>query len=257
VPVASDALVSFDQLRRTEFYGELLEPQNIGHGALFMVDDTPERHVGLSFHRSRARGSFASSELMAPAPLLPHMRRAIQLRVLLEQSDQQRRLAVEILDRVVPGILLVDGAGRVMFANRAATDLAATRDAIVLENRSIRARHRAQSHLLQSLIGFAAAGGPGGAMAVTRASGRLPIAALVAPLKGALAFAAAADGVAGVVAIFLTDPNDRPSRRPNIWLPSTASHPPRRGWRCRSRRPARSPAPPRRCTSRRRPCART
>ena len=38
-PAASDSFVSFDQVRRTDFYGEILEPWDIGHGALFVVDD--------------------------------------------------------------------------------------------------------------------------------------------------------------------------------------------------------------------------
>src|SRR5215831_13177054 len=52
IPIAGDSLVPFDKLRRTEFYGELLEPRNVGHAALFTIDDTPKFHVGMAIHRS-------------------------------------------------------------------------------------------------------------------------------------------------------------------------------------------------------------
>ena len=184
----------------------MLEPQDIAHAALWAVDDTPAFHVAMSIHRSAERGPFTPTELAASQQLLPHLRRAMQLRLLLERSEWQQLLALEALDRLASGALLVDGSGRVVFANRAALELAATRDVIVVEARGIRTRHRTQTRLLQSLIGSAIRGGPGGALAVARASGALPIAVLVAPLKGALALAAAVDGLAGAAAIFLSDP---------------------------------------------------
>ena len=48
----SDSLIPFDQLRRTAFYGDLLEPAKVAHAALFMVDKTPTYDVAISIHLS-------------------------------------------------------------------------------------------------------------------------------------------------------------------------------------------------------------
>lgn len=58
IPAASDSFVSFDQLRGTDFHGEILEPWDIGHAALFAIDDAPKFHVAMTIHRSTRRGPF-------------------------------------------------------------------------------------------------------------------------------------------------------------------------------------------------------
>lgn len=210
VPISSDAITPWDGFRRTDFYGEICQPQNFAHAALFNVDNTLTFHVAMSLHRSKARGPFTSTELAGSGRFLPHLRRAMQLRFLVERSRRQEKLALETLDQLTLGVLLVDGAGRVLFANTAALNLAASRDAIVLKDGVVGTRRHSQGPPLHDLIASAIAGGPGGALAISRASGALPISALVAPLKGALAAAVAADVQTGAAAIFLTDPEQQP-----------------------------------------------
>ena len=205
-PAASDAFVPFDQVRRTDFYGEILEPWNIGHGALFVVDDMPKFHVAMSIHRSTTRGPFTSTELEASQELLPHLRRAMQLRFLLERSREQEKLALEALDQLAAGVLILDSQARVLFANMAAREIAAARDVLVLTNRTVRCRHREQSDILRRFIGFAIAGGPGGSLLLSAPSRRLPVSALVTPLVGTLAVSLAAQGAQGAAAVFLSDP---------------------------------------------------
>jgi DNA-binding CsgD family transcriptional regulator len=205
-PAASDSFVSFDQLRHTDFYSEILEPLGIGHGALFVVDDMPKFHIAMTIHRSTTRGPFTSTELEASQEFLPHLRRAMQLRLLLERNREQEKLALEALDQLAVGVLILDSQARVLFANMAAQEIATAQDVLVLTDRTVRCRQREQSDVLRKLVGSAIAGGPGGLLLLSAPSRRLPVSALVTPLVGTLAVSLAAQGLQGAAAVFLADP---------------------------------------------------
>jgi DNA-binding CsgD family transcriptional regulator len=206
IPVASDSLVSLDEVRRTDFYGEILEPWGVAHGAFFVIDDTPKFHVAMSINRSTTRGPFTSTELEASQELLPHLRRAMQLRLLLERNREQEKLALEALDQLAAGVLILDSGAHVLFANTAAQEIAAPQDVLVLTDGTVRCRQREQSDILRRLVGSAIAGGPGGLLLLNASSRRLPVSMLVAPLVGTLAVSLAAQGLQGAAAIFLSDP---------------------------------------------------
>ena len=177
----------------------MLEPQNIAHAALAAIDDMPSFRVALSILRPAALGAFTACELASLERFLPHLRRCMQLRVMLDRGHRRESLALETLDALATGVLLLDASARVLFANAAALDLANTRDAIVLEDGTVKARQVCQARHLRELIACAIRGEAGGAVGLSRASGGLPLSVLVAPLQGAL-------GRVGAVALFLTDP---------------------------------------------------
>jgi DNA-binding CsgD family transcriptional regulator len=206
IPAASDSLVSLDEVRRTDFYGEVLEPWGVAHGAFFVIDDTPKFHVAMSINRSTARGPFTSTELEASQELLPHLRRAMQLRFLLERNREHEKLALEALDQLAVGVLILDGQARVQFANMAAQKIAAARDVLVLTDKTVSCRQREQNDVLRRLVGSAIRGGPGGSLLLSAPSRRLPVSALVTPLIGTLAMSLASQGLQGAAAVFLSDP---------------------------------------------------
>jgi DNA-binding CsgD family transcriptional regulator len=205
-PAASDSFVSFDEVRRTDFYGEILEPWGIAHGAFFVIDDTPKFHVLMNISRSTRRGPFTSTELEASQELLPHLKRAMQLRRLLERSREQEKLALEAIDQLAAGVLILDGQARVLFANMAAREIAAARDVLVLTDTTVRCRQREQNDVLRRFVGSAIAGGAGGSLLLSAPSRRLPVSALVTPLVGRLAVSLAAQGLQCAAAVFLSDP---------------------------------------------------
>jgi len=205
-PAASDSFVSFDQVRRTDLYGEILKPWGIAHGAFFVIDDTPKFHVLMNIFRSTTRGPFTSTELEASQELLPHLKRAMQLRFLLERNREQEKLALDALDQLAAGVMILDSQARVLFANMAAQKIVAARDVLVLTDRTVQCRQREQSDVLRRLVGSAIAGGPGGSLLLSAPSRRLPVSALVTPLVGTLAASLAAQGPRGAAAVFLSDP---------------------------------------------------
>jgi len=130
----------------------------------------------------------------------------MQLRLLLERNHEQEKLALEALDQLAAGVLILDSQAHVLFANMVAREMASARDVLVLTDGTVRCRQREQSDVLQKLVGSAIAGGPGGSLLLSASSRRLPVSALVTPLVGTLAVSLAAQGVQGAAAVFLSDP---------------------------------------------------
>lgn len=118
-------------------------------------------------------------------------------------------LGAAVLNRLSLGILVVDGAGRLVFTNQRGSLLLAAKDGLqVGPDRRCRVEDSAEQAQLASLIRRAAAGEDEGLdeaaplVAVTRNSGGRPFSVLVAPL--------AVRGWTGnpLAALFVTDPDE-------------------------------------------------
>jgi DNA-binding CsgD family transcriptional regulator len=130
----------------------------------------------------------------------------MQLRFLLERNREQEKLALDALDQLAAGVLILDSQARVVFANTAAREIATAQDVLVLAERTVRCQQREQSEALRRLVGSAITGGPGGSLLLSAPARRLPVSALVTPLIGTLAVSLAAQGLQGAAAVFLSDP---------------------------------------------------
>lgn len=104
---------------KTEFYRAWWQPQEL-HEALvanILIDDTKSGILG--FFRSRKQGPFGTCERTRLRRLLPHVRRAVEM--------NQRIAAASSFDAALhlieQGIVLLDGAGRIVFQNAAAQKL--------------------------------------------------------------------------------------------------------------------------------------
>jgi len=206
IPAASDSFVPLEHVRRTDFYGEVLEPWSIGHSAWFSIDDTRKHRVAMSINRSLARGPFTSEELRASLEILPHLKRAMQLRSLLERHREEQKLALGVLDQLASGVLIVDNSMHVIFANIVAEEIIGPRDVLVMADGTIRPRQRELGDTFRRLLESAIAGLPGGSLLLRRPTPRLPVSALVTPLAGTLAVSLADRGRIGAAAVFLADP---------------------------------------------------
>ncbi len=150
----------------------------------------------IGLHRPPGAAPFDALEREMVSAVLPHLRRAMQLRHRLGAGKgPPSPPGLAALDGLATGIVVVDAALRVLLANGAAEELAATgqgfrmiRDghgsagAVVLA-----ARHRRDSAALAALVGqVALAGSAGGAVRLHDEDGTPAIAALVTPLPARL-----------------------------------------------------------------------
>lgn len=181
---AVDAAVPARELIKTEFYAEILRPQQVLHEGVAILARDARRLVGLSVFRSAKIGHFDSEDLRLLSLVAPHFKRAAQMAWQLATHAAVDAAKSVALDRLDDGVLLLDASGHVLFANRAAEAIIALRDGLTLVREGLRAALPVDTARLQALIAETLQGSAGGTMRVTRPSLGGPFLLLVAPARG-------------------------------------------------------------------------
>lgn len=214
----ANRLVDMASLRRSAFHADILVPQA-------MEDQVVLAHAGLtrdgssggiSFVLSRRHLDGTEAAAARLGRLAPHLSRAIDLSL---QADRDRATAWQLarmLEAMPGAALLLDGKGRILRANAAADTLLREADGILAvrsDGLILTARARAEARRLSAAIAGALAvargedGRLGGALMVTRPSGRPPLLLLVTPLPPpAFSLWEAADGGARAL-VRIADPH--------------------------------------------------
>jgi DNA-binding CsgD family transcriptional regulator len=132
---------------------------------------------------------FTRAEIELFSYLIPHLQRAMQLQLRLAVLEDKQNGSAEALDRLPQGVLLVDGAGKVRFANRAAEEMLADGGALRIAGGVVRAARTDETCALHRAIACCVDTAAHGAEAassrvrVSRGAGRLPLRVLVIPLR--------------------------------------------------------------------------
>lgn len=193
--VTSDELVTPAEQRRSGFYQEWLRHLDIHHmlGAVFPVADGAVGVLGI--HRPRAAGAYAQRERRRAGLVLPHLQRVLRLRQRLAAQSRLHTAALGALDRLDTGVLVMDGACRIIHASAMAQSLLRENTALAVVGGRLWLR---LPHLHDRLLSRVRAAmdvahgrmaNPATALSVPR-PGRMPLALEVAPLRpsaGALA----------------------------------------------------------------------
>jgi DNA-binding CsgD family transcriptional regulator len=187
--VTDDMLVTPEEQRSSGFYGEWLAAFDIFHvvGGAFTLG---EGAVGvLGIHRPREAAAYGARDRHRTALLLPHLARAVRVGRHLTTAGLAQAAALDALDRLDTGVLVLDRRRRIIHANAPAEEsLRHNPDLGVLHG-----RFHLRDPLLQDRFALAlraattaAAGGlpdrAPAALAIPRA-GRLPLTLSVAPLR--------------------------------------------------------------------------
>jgi DNA-binding CsgD family transcriptional regulator len=156
-------------------------------GAWVPFSDSTKGVIGI--HRVRSLGDFGADDLRKTRIFLPHFRRALKVAHALGETRLNQQIALEALDALAVGLLLVDSSSRVLHANRRAERVLAAGDGLSRNAGSILSTGSlGETRLLHRLVAEASAllhsGGArgGGVMRVTRANCPQPLAILVAPV---------------------------------------------------------------------------
>lgn len=209
----SQSLMLDAQFERTGFYQDWTRRLDIYHmvGVLF-----PSTHgeIGvLGVHRPGAAGCYGEADRLRLGALFPHVRRALGLRDRLRGTPLAQNAALDALERIETGVLVVDASCIVLYANRAAERLLASAHEIRTPGRRLRLDDPGTNNRLMRLIREAVqtAGGnphmPAAALAVPR-PGRLPITLLVSPWRAAWT---PTDVARPAAMIFIRDPENSES----------------------------------------------
>jgi len=202
-------LCSDEEFARSEIYNELGKPYNDGvfHfvGTVLQV----ENHIGaFGFQNPRAAGPFQKRHAEALQLLVPHLARAMRMRIRLRQAEADRATTFSVLDTVTHGIALVTREARLVHANQGAWALLGKKDGISLDGKSLFAAARpGETVSLRRLIHECALPTGGGVVRLTRPSGKRPFEVLVAPLGARGRHETSHRAVA---IVFLRDPESKP-----------------------------------------------
>ena len=194
IPQQDEVLLATDVVDedafRGEFYNDFLLPQDQAQMLLGIPVANGYTLTTLNAFRPRNAAPFGAAEQDLLRRLLPHIRRSIAVHLRLDAVESEARLAEEILDRLPVGILIVDAQGKVLRLNPAAADLVDARDGLMLAPSGLAAHRHVETTRLAELIQSAArtakgnAAHPGGALRITRPSGKTAYSLMVTPLRG-------------------------------------------------------------------------
>jgi DNA-binding CsgD family transcriptional regulator len=197
-------VVPAEALMRTRFYHDILRPQRILHCLVEIALRTETGVLSVAVARSPSAGSGDDEDRAQFARVSHHLARAARLTVRLGDMAEQRpslERALDVLDR---GIILVDRAARLVWANRAADRILAANDGLTLSHGVVHGLAPATTRAVASLVACASARRRGpGAIRAERPSLAEPYIVFAAPLGTAERWPAA--GRAAVMLV-ITDP---------------------------------------------------
>jgi DNA-binding CsgD family transcriptional regulator len=142
------------------------------------------------------------------APLLPHLRRAIEIMLRVIRSRQRRDSALSALERIPQAVIFLGDRRQILCSNRAARRIVRRRDGLMVHGTELRATTARGSQDLGTLCDQASRRFPGplglDVLRIDRASGRTPLELCAVPIGSTRDPSFLTDGP--LLALFITDP---------------------------------------------------
>jgi DNA-binding CsgD family transcriptional regulator len=186
--VSMDRLVPRRLLERSDHYAELLVPWHIEQclGAVLFKD---AQSIGVyTAYRPAQKPALDEQNEATMDRFVPHLRRAVELHRRLAAADGLGRGALEALHQLRLGVVLLDGRGRVLFANHSACGVFSSADGLTHVAGRLAAsapdEHAALARLVAEVVCTGQRRGTeaGGALLLHRPSGKRPLSVLLTPL---------------------------------------------------------------------------
>lgn len=153
--------ISDSEFQRSEFYQDYLRQSGIFYALGGTVIRDADHMAVFGVQRAQGCGAFSRELADMVEPLMPHLRQAYLTQRTLQAVNRMCDTLGETLHLVSSPVLIVDGGGRLHFANRAGEALLARQDGLRLQQRIVTATHRKQVKLLAESFAKAAQGSPG------------------------------------------------------------------------------------------------
>lgn len=211
----SEAVISVAELETTEYYNDFARPRGLGnYAAGVIIERSAKRSIALSLCDHRDDTDRRDQQLWLLDILTPHIERAFRLHNLLDRERVQAEAAVSVFESWAHAALVLAADGRVLTMNRAAEELIASRNGILLTRAGrLRAGAEIANAALDQAIFHCAAQLPAEGLALPRLHGS-PLNALLSPLPSG---AQIGDAQGGSVLLVLSDP-DALHRAPIDWM---------------------------------------
>jgi len=216
--VRSNDIMSLQDLQRTAVFDEVFRPQDVAYMAMVPLAAKDDFQVGCTICRSARQGPFEADELRLLSRLYPHLRRSLLLGFRLDGYRALQRAQFSAIDRLSGGIILLDRAAKVVFANTAARSVAAHGGPLRLRNCVLTAASTTHAQRLHHLIQAALRGAPVGAMSIPAPDDGRLLTVLVSSMRSRDIDRFDGLGMRDVAAmVFVSDPA-RPLEIPAAWI---------------------------------------
>lgn len=106
--------------KRSEVYGDFLRPNDSPFFLRTWLHKGPEKLASLSLQATCGRGPFDEHDAERIRPLVPHVQRALEIKDRLERAQVRADTLSTSFDSLGLGVMILDGAGRLLEANAAA-----------------------------------------------------------------------------------------------------------------------------------------
>lgn len=208
--VHADEAIEVAELRKSEFYDEVLRPQDIAHNAMMALAAKEDFRAAFNMCRSARHGPHEPDEQRLLEFLSPHLCRAVTLGFRIDGYLAMQHAAFDVLEQLSDGVIVLDRRLRVSFANGAARRCAS--DGLLRLQPAIATHSIAHSQRLADLIRAAQQGAAGGTMSLPHhVDGRL-LTILVTSIRSKDLGRLSDVGVKNaVVLLFVIDPLNRRS----------------------------------------------
>ena len=110
-------LVSYSEYVESRFYKEWVKPQGFVDSWHASLEKSATTSVHLIFWRKGKTGIESDATRDRMRLIVPHLRRAVQISILVDHGKAEAALFGDTLDGIAAGLFLVDANGRILHAN--------------------------------------------------------------------------------------------------------------------------------------------
>lgn len=207
-----DELVQAEEGRSSDYFQHWLAPKGLGHQLYGVLERETSSVLCLFAARPSTASPFTAEDAALLRRLLPYLERGLRAGQLLRRSQNVRQVALDALDVMPVGVIVLSLGGAVLGANKVARDVMAGRDVLIVGRSGLELVSEGRRQRFRELIAETNKLGDRNrptrpkAFSATRPAGMRPLSLLIWPVRTPFA-AAGWDEPAAV--IFVGDP-DRP-----------------------------------------------
>ena len=199
-----------DDLCRTEMYQEYLAPRGLHEGLRLDIWADEGWIEDISLLRPWSAGPFSDPEIRLAHALLPHLQRGSAVARRLRRAEHFAECGLAALEQLTAAFMLLDRAGRIVHANRAARALIEADDGLSVTQSGLAGATLSATAQLQATLaaanGRAGQAPVSGALRLPRPSGRPGLALVALPLRPNRSASTAGWGDAPTTLVCVTDP---------------------------------------------------
>jgi DNA-binding CsgD family transcriptional regulator len=122
-PIFEARIMTVREWQGSEVYNDFLAPHDTPWFLAYFLHKAADRIVNFSINSTRARGPFNHRDGVLLRPLIPHVRRALEIKDRLESAHIRQHTVDRCFDSLSFGVLILDQRGRIVEASTRANEL--------------------------------------------------------------------------------------------------------------------------------------